>query len=62
MALLPGSRLVGEEATTARPPLMGELDRSDVWLVDPLDGTAHLHWRRPDFSAKIALPAPRRNA
>jgi hypothetical protein len=36
--LIPGSRVVGEEAVSADPRLLDGLDQGCVWLVDPLDG------------------------
>jgi fructose-1,6-bisphosphatase/inositol monophosphatase family enzyme len=53
--LLPGSRVVGEEATAETPSLMEGLDLGDVWLVDPLDGTANFVAGMPEFSVMIAL-------
>ena len=54
-ALLPGSRVVGEEAAAETPSLMDGLDQGDVWLVDPLDGTANFVAGSPEFSTMIAL-------
>jgi fructose-1,6-bisphosphatase/inositol monophosphatase family enzyme len=54
-ALLPGSRVVGEEATAETPSLVDGLDHGDVWLVDPLDGTANFVAGSPEFSMMIAL-------
>ncbi|MEZ0167748.1 inositol monophosphatase [Microvirga sp. TS319] len=55
MSLLPGSRVVGEEAAAETPALMDELDEGDVWLVDPLDGTANFVAGSPEFSVMVAL-------
>jgi len=55
MSLLPGSRVVGEEAVADTPALMGELDEGDVWLVDPIDGTANFVAGSPVFSVMVAL-------
>ncbi|WP_335645654.1 inositol monophosphatase [Microvirga ossetica] len=55
MSLLPGSRVVGEEAAAETPALMNELDEGDVWLVDPLDGTANFVAGSPEFSVMVAL-------
>jgi len=41
LSLLPGSRVVGEEATAKTPGLLDGLDQGLVWLVDPIDGTAN---------------------
>ena len=54
-ALLPGSRVVGEEATAETPSLMDGLDDGGVWLVDPLDGTANFVAGSSEFSMMIAL-------
>jgi len=54
-ALLPGSRVVGEEACAANPSLMEGLDEGDVWLVDPLDGTSNFIAGTADFAVMIAL-------
>lgn len=41
-ALLPGSRVVGEEAVHADAGVLRELDGDrPVWIVDPVDGTAN---------------------
>jgi fructose-1,6-bisphosphatase/inositol monophosphatase family enzyme len=55
-ALLPGSVVVGEEATAADPAVMARLlgDR-DVWVVDPLDGTANFAAGREPFAVMVAL-------
>jgi fructose-1,6-bisphosphatase/inositol monophosphatase family enzyme len=53
--LLAGSRAVGEEAVAANPTLMNRLDEGQVWLVDPLDGTANFVAGLPTFSVMVAL-------
>lgn len=53
--LLPGSRVVGEEQTSADPTLLERLDVGDVWLIDPLDGTGNFIAGRACFSVMIAL-------
>lgn len=55
LALLPGSRVVGEEACAANPALLQGLDRGVVWLVDPLDGTANFVAGRPVFAVMASL-------
>lgn len=54
--LLPGSVVVGEEAVAADPALLAHLggDR-DVWLVDPVDGTANFAAGRQPFALMVAL-------
>lgn len=54
-ALQPGSRVVGEEAASAEPSLLQDLDDGDVWLLDPLDGTNNFIAGRPDFGILVAL-------
>ena len=53
--LLPGSRVIGEEACAADPRLIGTLGEGIVWLVDPLDGTGNFAAGRPDFAVMVAL-------
>ncbi|HSH91636.1 MAG TPA: inositol monophosphatase [Ramlibacter sp.] len=53
--LLPGSRVVGEEACALQPALLDALDQGDVWLVDPLDGTGNFIAGSPDFASMVAL-------
>lgn len=55
VALLPGSRVVGEEAAALRPSLMSDIDKGSIWLVDPLDGTANFAAGRTPFALMIAL-------
>ena len=54
-ALLPGSRVVGEEACAADPLVLDHLDEGLVWVVDPLDGTAHFAAGREPFGTMVAL-------
>lgn len=53
--LLPGSRVVGEEACASDASLLEGLDQGAVWLVDPLDGTANFVAGRPVFATMAAL-------
>ncbi len=55
MALLPDSRVVGEEGVSDNPALLDGLDRGDVWLVDPIDGTSNFVAGREDFGIMVAL-------
>lgn len=55
--LLPGSRVVGEEACAGDPSILEDLGRGLVWVVDPLDGTAHFAAGREPFGTMIALAA-----
>ena len=53
--LLPGSRVIGEEACAISPQLIGEAEQGLVWLLDPLDGTANFAAGRPPFAIMLAL-------
>lgn len=54
--LRPGSVVVGEEAVADDPGLLRHLGRSgDVWLVDPVDGTANFAAGRRPFALMVAL-------
>jgi fructose-1,6-bisphosphatase/inositol monophosphatase family enzyme len=54
--LLPGSRVVGEEAVHARPELIEALAGAEpVWLVDPIDGTKNFARGDDAFGVMIAL-------
>ncbi|MEY3658360.1 MAG: hypothetical protein RL425_1121 [Pseudomonadota bacterium] len=53
--LIPGSRVVGEEAVSADPNLLDGLDQGCVWLVDPLDGTGNFVAGSPHFAVMVAL-------
>src|SRR5690606_22206784 len=54
-ALLPGSRVVGEEAASADASLLQSLDQGRVWLVDPVDSTSNFVAGRPVFALMAAL-------
>jgi fructose-1,6-bisphosphatase/inositol monophosphatase family enzyme len=53
--LLPGSRVIGEEACAIDPRLIDSLSEGTVWLVDPLDGTGNFAAGRPHFAVMVAL-------
>jgi fructose-1,6-bisphosphatase/inositol monophosphatase family enzyme len=56
MALLPGSAVLGEEAASAQPDSVQRLSgQADLWVVDPLDGTANFVEGKPIFSVMVAL-------
>lgn len=56
VSLLPGSRVVGEEAADADPTILAWLNESaPVWLVDPVDGTVNFAQGRECFAVLIAL-------
>lgn len=54
-SLLPGSRVVGEEACSANPALLARICEGSVWIVDPIDGTANFAAGRAPFAMMIAL-------
>jgi fructose-1,6-bisphosphatase/inositol monophosphatase family enzyme len=55
-ALLPGSVVVGEEMASADAGILARLTSSgDVWLLDPLDGTANFAARTGPFAMMAAL-------
>ena len=54
--LLPGARVVGEEATHREPALLELLDQPEpVWVIDPVDGTANFAQGKPAFAVMLAL-------
>jgi fructose-1,6-bisphosphatase/inositol monophosphatase family enzyme len=56
LALLPGSRVIGEEAASADPTLLTTVrDPGDLWLVDPVDGTANFAAGHEPFAMMVAL-------
>ncbi|MBX7198588.1 MAG: inositol monophosphatase [Rhodospirillaceae bacterium] len=56
MALLPGAKVVGEEAIAADPSaLPGLLSHDPVWIVDPIDGTLNFVHGRDTFASVVAL-------
>lgn len=54
-ALLPGSRVIGEEACSIDPALVESIGEGDVWIVDPLDGTANFAAGSEVFAVMAAL-------
>lgn len=54
-ALRPGSRVVGEEGVAANPALLHGLHEGEVWIVDPIDGTANFIAGRDSFALMVAL-------
>lgn len=55
LALVPGSRVIGEEACSAAPALLDHLGEGTVWIVDPIDGTANFAAGRAPFAMMVAL-------
>lgn len=55
-ALLPGSRVVGEEAAAAEPALLSVVSEpGPVWVVDPIDGTTNFASGHEPFAVMVAL-------
>jgi fructose-1,6-bisphosphatase/inositol monophosphatase family enzyme len=55
LKMLPGSRVVGEEACAVDGALLRQIDEGCVWLVDPIDGTLNFAAGRRPFSVMVAL-------
>ncbi|WDZ85454.1 inositol monophosphatase family protein [Micromonospora cathayae] len=57
LRLRPGSVVVGEEAVAADPDLLAHVGAGsgDVWVVDPVDGTANFAAGRRPFALMVAL-------
>jgi len=56
LKLLPGSVVVGEEASHRDPALMERInDDVYVWIVDPLDGTKHFAAGKEPWGVMVAL-------
>jgi fructose-1,6-bisphosphatase/inositol monophosphatase family enzyme len=54
--LLPGSRVVGEEAVFADPTVLDALEGPDpVWIIDPIDGTENYASANARFTVLVAL-------
>jgi fructose-1,6-bisphosphatase/inositol monophosphatase family enzyme len=54
--LLPGSRVVGEEAVFADPGVLDALEGPDpVWIIDPIDGTENYANVNARFTVLVAL-------
>lgn len=55
--LLPGSRVIGEEAATACPALLDGIASGLVWIIDPLDGTKNFAEGQGPFAIMVGLIA-----
>lgn len=55
LGFLPGCRVIGEEACAADESLIGTIDRGQVWIVDPIDGTHNFASGEPPFGIMVAL-------
>ncbi|MFW2830138.1 inositol monophosphatase family protein [Sphingomonas sp. ID0503] len=55
MKILPGSRVVGEEAVAADAAVLEGIDSGTVWIVDPIDGTGNYAGGRTPFAIMVGL-------
>lgn len=54
--LLPGSKVVGEEAFAADSSILSRFSgESPVWIIDPVDGTRNFAKGSPEFGVIVAL-------
>ena len=53
--LLPGARVVGEEAASLDPTVLDGIGDGTVWIIDPLDGTKNFSEGIHPFAIMIAL-------
>src|SRR5262249_9551648 len=55
-SLVPGSTIVGEEATASDVNLLNRLHADDpVWTIDPIDGTGNFAGGIPAFAVMVAF-------
>jgi fructose-1,6-bisphosphatase/inositol monophosphatase family enzyme len=58
--LMPGSRVVGEEAVAADATIMARFDDgAPLWVIDPVDGTQAFATGEPEFTVMVGLVADR---
>jgi fructose-1,6-bisphosphatase/inositol monophosphatase family enzyme len=55
LRILPGVKVVGEEAVHQDPTLLDHLARGACWIIDPLDGTNNYIAGREPFGVLVAL-------
>lgn len=55
LSLIPGSRVIGEEACSTNPALLDGLNEGTAWIVDPIDGTANFAAGRSPFAMMVPL-------
>lgn len=56
LALLPGSAVIGEEAVSADPGVLGRFGQTGpIWVIDPIDGTSAFAAGEPEFTVMVAL-------
>ena len=54
-AINSSARFVGEEACAREPSALRNLDKGEVWIVDPIDGTGNYASGRSPFALMAAL-------
>ena len=56
LGLLPGSKVVGEEAFAYDSGILRQFfGESPVWIIDPIDGTRNFTRSSPEFGVIVAL-------
>ena len=56
LALLAGSTVIGEEAVSADPAVLGRFaGAGPIWVIDPIDGTSAFAAGAPEFAVMVAL-------
>ncbi len=56
LALLPGSAVIGEEAVSADPAVLGRFaSTGPIWVIDPIDGTSAFAAGASEFAVMVAL-------
>ncbi|ARR54126.1 inositol monophosphatase [Rhizorhabdus wittichii DC-6] len=53
--LLPGARIIGEEAAAADPTIVDHVGDGVAWIIDPLDGTNNFTEGHSPFAIMIGL-------
>ncbi len=53
--LLPGARVIGEEAAAADPSIVDRVGDGTAWIIDPLDGTNNFTEGKTPFAIMIGL-------
>lgn len=54
-SLIPGARIIGEEAAHHDPGLLNHFGKGTCWIIDPLDGTANFAAGAAPFGVLVAL-------
>ena len=53
--LLPEARIIGEEAASVDPAIVGQVGEGVCWIIDPLDGTNNFTEGKTPFAIMIGL-------